>query len=93
MQKNAERLASLLEPLQIELALRPHRLRLVPPGAAGLKGTCRRADYLGSHIEVLVNTPWGELLVFGDADAAVPPAPGTAIGLAFEPQDAIVLAR
>jgi iron(III) transport system ATP-binding protein len=75
------------------LALRPHRLRLVAAGAAGLTGTCRRADYLGSHIEVLVNTPWGELLVFGDADAAEPPAAGAAIGLAFEPQDAIVLAR
>ena len=75
------------------LALRPHRLRLVAPGGAGLTGTCRRADYLGSHIEVLVNTPWGELLVFGDADAAEPPAAGAAIGLAFEPQDAIVLAR
>jgi hypothetical protein len=33
------------------------------------------------------------LLVFGDADAAEPPAAGAAIGLAFEPRDAIVLAR
>ena len=75
------------------LALRPHRLRLVPSASAALSGTCKRADYLGSHIEVLVNTPWGELLVFGDADAAEPPAAGAAVGLAFEPQDAIVLAR
>jgi iron(III) transport system ATP-binding protein len=75
------------------LALRPHRLHLVAVGVTALTGTCRRADYLGSHIEVLVNTPWGELLVFGDADATEPPAAGTAIGLAFEPQDAIVLAR
>ena len=75
------------------LALRPHRLRLVPSASAALTGTCKRADYLGSHIEVLVNTPWGELLVFGDADAAEPPAAGAPIGLAFEPQDAIVLAR
>jgi len=75
------------------LALRPHRLRLVAPDSTPLNGTCKRADYLGSHIEVLVNTPWGELLVFGDADAAEPPATGAAIGLAFEPQDAIVLPR
>ena len=27
-------------------------------------GVCKRAAYLGSHIEVLVDTPWGELLVF-----------------------------
>jgi iron(III) transport system ATP-binding protein len=75
------------------LALRPHRLRLVAPGTTALVGTCKRADYLGSHIEVLVNTAWGELLVFADADAAAPPAAGALIGLAFEPGDAIVLAR
>ena len=75
------------------LALRPHRLRLAAPDATTLVGTCKRADYLGSHIEVLVNTAWGELLVFSDADAAAPPAAGALIGLAFEPGDAIVLAR
>jgi iron(III) transport system ATP-binding protein len=75
------------------LALRPHRLRLMAAQGAALVGSCKRADYLGSHIEVLVNSPWGELLVFADADAAEPPAAGAAIGLTFEPQDAIVLAR
>jgi iron(III) transport system ATP-binding protein len=75
------------------LALRPHRLRLIPASGATLVGTCRRADYLGSHIEVLVNTPWGELLVFGDADAAEPPTAGATIGLGFAPHEAIVLAR
>ena len=82
-----------IEPGTATLALRPHRLRLVEPGSATLTGTCKRADYLGSHIEVLANTPWGELLVFGDADAAAPPAAGAPLGLAFEPRDAIVLAR
>jgi iron(III) transport system ATP-binding protein len=75
------------------LALRPHRLRLVAADGAALSGTCKRADYLGSHIEVLVTTPWGELLVFGDADAAEPPAKGAAVGLVFDPRDAIVLPR
>jgi len=75
------------------LALRPHRLRLIEPDGAALAGTCKRADYLGSHIEVLVCTPWGELLVFGDADATAPPLSGAPIGLAFDPHDAIVLAR
>ena len=82
-----------LKPGPATLALRPHRLRLVPADSAALVGTCKRADYLGSHIEVLVNSPWGELLVFGDADAAEPPAVNAPIGLVFEPQDAIVLAR
>jgi iron(III) transport system ATP-binding protein len=75
------------------LALRPHRLRLVAPDASRLVGNCKRCDYLGSHNEVLVNSPWGELLIFADADAAAPPAPGAPIGIAFEPGDAIVLAR
>ena len=75
------------------LALRPHRLRLIAAQGAALTGTCKRADYLGSHIEVLVNTPWGELLVFGDADAAAPPTAGAAIGLGFAPGEAIVLVR
>ena len=77
----------------VSLALRPHRLHLVDPAGASLAGTCKRADYLGSHVEVLVDTPWGELLVFGDADAAAAPKPGAPIGLAFDPADAIVLAR
>jgi len=74
------------------LALRPHRLRLVPASAARLVGTCARADYLGSHLEVLVNTPWGELLLFADADADAP-SKGQALGLDFAPSDAIVLPR
>jgi hypothetical protein len=38
-----------------------------------------------------VDTPWGELLVFGDA--ALTPAAGERLGLAFDPHEAIVLAR
>ncbi|MDH4060245.1 MAG: TOBE domain-containing protein, partial [Aquincola sp.] len=74
------------------LALRPHRLRLVASGEGAVAGTCRRADYLGSHLEVLVDTPWGELLLFADADMPAP-APGAALGVAFAPDDAIVLPR
>jgi iron(III) transport system ATP-binding protein len=73
------------------LALRPHRLHVVPVEGAALVGRCKRADYLGSHVELLIDTPWGELLVFGDA--ALAPAAGDSLGLAFDPQDAIVLAR
>jgi iron(III) transport system ATP-binding protein len=75
------------------LALRPHRLRLVAPAQAALVGTCKRADYLGSHTEVLVDSPWGELLVFGNADQGEPPQAGDALGVAFEPDAAIVLQR
>jgi iron(III) transport system ATP-binding protein len=74
------------------LALRPHRLRLVDAADARLTGSCKRADYLGSHLEVLVDSAWGELLVFADADQGAP-APGARLGVAFAPADAIVLPR
>jgi iron(III) transport system ATP-binding protein len=81
-----------LAPGKATLALRPHRLRLAPAAGALLTGQCRRADYLGSHLEVLVDTPWGELLLFTDADGETPKT-GDALGLAFAPDDAIVLPR
>jgi iron(III) transport system ATP-binding protein len=74
------------------LALRPHRLRLVDAADARLTGTCKRADYLGSHLEVLVDSPWGELLLFADADQTAPPR-GAPLGVAFAPADAVVLPR
>ena len=82
-----------VEPGPATLALRPHRLRLVAPAGAMLAGTCRRADYLGSHTELLVQTAWGELLVFDFAESAPALAAGDPVGLAFSADDAIVLAR
>ena len=82
-----------LAPGAATLALRPHRLRLTPSaGGAAVSGTCKRADYLGSHLEVLVATPWGELLLFADADITAPAA-GAPLHVAFAPGDAIVLPR
>lgn len=74
------------------LALRPHRLDLVAAGAGRLPGTCRRVDYLGSHFEVLVDTPWGTLLLFVD-DRSTPPPQGSAVGVDFDPAAVIVLPR
>ena len=62
------------------------------PAQALLQGTCKRADYLGSHLEVLIDTPWGELLLFADAEMTAP-AHGAALGVGFAPNDAIVLPR
>ena len=53
------------------LAIRPHRLRVVALGEGALPGVCKRAAYLGSRIEYVVETPWGELLVF-DGEARAP---------------------
>ncbi len=72
------------------LAVRPHRLRLVAPGEGVLPAECRRIAYLGSRIEYVVGTPWGDLLVF-DSRVRTPLARGASAGVSFEPEDAIVL--
>ncbi len=74
------------------LALRPHRLRLTAQGQGILPGECKRTAYLGSRIEYVVATPWGELLVF-EGEGSQPVERGSPVGVAFDPQAAIVLAR
>ena len=74
------------------LALRPHRLRIVEPENGVLSGTCKRAAYLGSRVEYVVGTAWGELLVF-DAEGRRSFARGDAVGIGFDPEAVIVLSR
>ncbi len=74
------------------LALRPHRLRLAAPGTGRIDGRCHRVDYLGSHHEVLVDTPWGLLLLFAPDDSVPPPA-GADVAVDFDPAAAVVLKR
>jgi len=73
------------------LAVRPHRLRLTPAGQGALPAKCARAAYLGSRVEYVLETPWGDLLVF-DADVRTPIARGETAGVTFNVDDAIVLA-
>jgi iron(III) transport system ATP-binding protein len=74
------------------LAVRPHRLRIVEAGQGSLPGVCKRAAYLGSRIEYVVATPWGELLVF-DGEARIPRGRDEAVGVTFDIDAAIVLRR
>jgi iron(III) transport system ATP-binding protein len=74
------------------LALRPHWLRLVPLGQGRVDGICQRIDYLGSHLEVLVDTPWGTLLLFADDDNAGAAA-GERVGVDFNPGVVTVIRR
>jgi len=74
------------------LALRPHRLHLTPAGQGIVQGECKRAAYLGSRVEYVVTTPWGELLVFEQASRK-PLERGTPVGVSFDPEAAIVLPR
>jgi iron(III) transport system ATP-binding protein len=76
----------------VTLAVRPNRLQLVAPGPGTVPGVCRRAAYLGSRIEYMVDTPWGELLVF-DSEAREPRRRDEKVGVTFAPDAAIVLRR
>jgi hypothetical protein len=51
-----------------------------------------RGAYLGSRIEYVVATPWGELLVF-DGSARSLRVRDEPVGVTFDPDDAIVLPR
>ncbi len=71
------------------LAVRPQRLRVVDAAQGALPGVCKRVAYLGSRMEYVVATAWGELLVF-EADARAPRRRDDAVGIAFD-QDAVIL--
>ncbi|HVN34170.1 MAG TPA: ABC transporter ATP-binding protein [Casimicrobiaceae bacterium] len=81
-----------MEPGPATLAIRPHRLRIVELGEGALPGEIRRAAYLGSRIEYIVATPWGELLVF-DAEGRRLRRRDDPVGVAFDSDTAIVLRR
>ena len=66
------------------------RPQILPEGV--LRGVCKRAAYLGSRVEYVVATPWGELLVF-DADARHARRRDEAVGVSFDRDAAIVLPR
>jgi iron(III) transport system ATP-binding protein len=74
------------------LAVRPHRLRICDPGAGVLPGVCKRAAYLGSRMEYVVSTSWGDLLVFDGAMRGVRRR-DDAVALDFDPDAVIVLPR
>jgi iron(III) transport system ATP-binding protein len=74
------------------LAVRPHRLRIGDAGRGLLPGVCKRAAYLGSRMEYVVETSWGDLLVF-DGSVHAPHRRNDAVGVSFDPDAAIVLPR
>jgi iron(III) transport system ATP-binding protein len=77
-------------PGRATLAVRPHRLRIVDAGQGVLPGVCKRSAYLGSRIEYVVATAWGELLVF-DGEARTPRRRDEPVGVDFDVDAAIVL--
>ncbi len=65
---------------------------MTPPGEGLLPGELKRAAYLGSRVEYVVATSWGELLVF-DAGVRKLLTRGTPVGIGFDPDAVIVIPR
>src|SRR5689334_8926732 len=79
-------------PGPVTLAVRPHRLRIVAPGKGVLDGDCQRISYLGSRLEYVVHTAWGDLLIF-DPEARITRERGERVGVGIDTEAAIVLPR
>ena len=79
-------------PGPVTLAVRPHRLSIVASGKGVLDGVCERASYLGSRMEYVVKTAWGDLLIF-DPEARITRERGEKVGVAIDTEAAIVLRR
>jgi hypothetical protein len=77
------------------VALRPERVRLLPPGAPGeantAAGTLRDLAYRGEAWVALVATTGGQVLRVVVPGGAAPPAPGGGVALAWDDDANIVL--
>ncbi len=62
------------------LAVRPQAWRIMP---AGMPAVLRRSAFLGSHLEVFLDGPDGEIFMLAPADAVLP-APGAEVRLGID---------
>jgi iron(III) transport system ATP-binding protein len=78
-------------PGSAKLAARPSRISLHPAGTPDtLPGTLEKATYVGSHLEFVVGTEFGEVFVVSpDVDA--PFAPGQPIGIGFPTRGPVLI--
>jgi len=74
-----------------KLAIRPSRIGVGRAGAANsLPGTLSKVTYVGSHLELLIDTELGQVFaVSDDVDADL--APGGAVGLTFPSRGPVLI--
>lgn len=75
---------------EIDVAIRPEAIDLVPAGGSPLAGTIRRAAYLGNTMEYTVDTVIGPLFVI-HARVDRPYAVGEAVGVTLAPHGVIAI--
>jgi iron(III) transport system ATP-binding protein len=77
-----------IAPGQVRVAIRPESI--VFDGKPGMRGTVRKAAYLGTHMEYTVETPVGQLFVVNRA-VAQPMQPGTEVVVGLSPHGIAVV--
>jgi iron(III) transport system ATP-binding protein len=81
-----------LKPCSARLAARPNRLALAPAGQPdSLPGTLRKATYVGDHLELFVETEYGEVFLISP-DVDLPFRPGDSVGVAFPAKGPVLIA-
>ncbi|WP_457940771.1 ABC transporter ATP-binding protein [Mesorhizobium sp. 10J20-29] len=74
-----------------KLAARPNRINIAEAGTPGtLPGTIEKATYVGSHLEFIVGTEFGEVFVVSSNVDAGPKA-GELVGLAFPERGPVLI--
>jgi putative spermidine/putrescine transport system ATP-binding protein len=76
----------------VALAVRPERLVVAAPGAAGFGGRVTGRVFQGSYWLLNVESAAGPLIVMRGNDGTPVPAEGEAVSLSFAPRDAALLA-
>jgi iron(III) transport system ATP-binding protein len=71
-----------IAPGAVRVAIRPESIVLKQENSSGLRGTIRKAAYLGTHMEYTVEAPVGSLFVV-DRDVSRPMAAGTEVSIAL----------
>ena len=69
-------------PGTVRVAIRPESILLKNGSGSGLRGTIRKAAYLGTHMEYTVEAPIGQLFVV-DRDVSRPLAQGSEVGISL----------
>jgi len=69
-------------PGAVRVAIRPESIVLKQENSSGLRGTIRKAAYLGTHMEYTVEAPVGSLFVV-DRNVSRPMAAGTEVSIAL----------
>nr|MBA3449569.1 TOBE domain-containing protein [Pseudaminobacter sp.] len=79
------------EPGPAKLAARPSRIEIHEPDAPGtLPGTLEKITYVGSHLEFVVGTEFGEIFVVSpNVDAAF--QAGRRVGIGFPARGPVLL--